>query len=280
MAAGERTIALLLEYDGAQFSGSQAQADARTVQVVFEHAWLRVTGEACRIALAGRTDAGVHARGQVASLHSATRHTPDTLVRALNAHLPDDLAVRAARDVDARFHARHSAVRRDYRYLVDNGAVRSALLRGRAAHVTRPLDVAMMDLALSDLRGSHDFAALSDTPQAGTTLRNVLDTSVRGGDLGGQPVVVIAIGANAFLRHMVRNIVGALIGVGHGRAGRAGLIDALEDRERRRTRLLAPAHGLYLMSVTYLGGDLWDVPRGDDEGVRPPYDAFGRERVQ
>lgn len=253
-----RNFALRIEYDGSDFVGSQWQNNGRSVQGALEEAWEQLTGERRRVNLAGRTDAGVHARGQVASVRSETRHTASTVVRGLNGNLPEDVAVLEAREVPLDFHARHTAVRREYRYVIDNAPVAAPLLRRHAAHVASPLDTAAMNRALEPILGTHDFAPFSDGPQEGSTVRTCYHAGCTPAELWGQPVVTVDIAANAFLRHMVRNIVGTLLLVGEGRLGIDGLATALADSGRRRPRALAPAHGLYLMLVCY-PDELWDA---------------------
>ena len=246
-----RNIALRIEYDGTDFVGSQWQNNGRSVQGALEAAWEQLTGERRRVTLAGRTDAGVHARGQVANVRTETRHDTATLVRGLNGNLPEDVAVLEAREVALDFHARHTAVRRAYRYVIDNAAVPAPLLRRHAAHVARALDTAAMNEALAGIVGTHDFAPFSDGPQEGSTVRTCYAAHCASAELWGQPVVTVDIAANAFLRHMVRNIVGTLLLVGERRLGIDGLAAVLAASGRRRPRALAPAHGLYLMSVCY-----------------------------
>jgi tRNA pseudouridine38-40 synthase len=246
-----RNVALRIEYDGADFVGSQWQNNGRSVQGALESAWEQLTGERRRVTLAGRTDAGVHARGQVANVRTETRHDTATIVRGLNGNLPDDVAVLGAREVPLDFHARHTANRREYRYAIDNAPVAAPLLRHHAAHVAKPLDITVMNRALAAIGGTHDFAPFSDGPQEGSTVRTCYEARCESAELWGQPVVTVDIAANAFLRHMVRNIVGTLLLVGEGRLGIDGLAMVLADSGRRRPRALAPAHGLYLLSVRY-----------------------------
>ncbi|HMO57172.1 MAG TPA: tRNA pseudouridine(38-40) synthase TruA [Roseiflexaceae bacterium] len=248
-----RTIALRIEYDGTDFVGSQWQNNGRTVQGELEGAWEQLCGERQRLALAGRTDAGVHARGQVASVRSATTHDRATLLRGMNGILPEDLAVLDVWEVAPEFHARHSAIRREYRYLIDNGRVASALLRNHAVAVGRKLDVAAMDTVAQGLVGMHDFAAFCDGPQEGSTIRRFFGASCRREVVWGQPLIVIDVAANAFLRHMVRKIVGTLLLAGEGRLDAAGLAEIMASRNPRRAGRLVPAHGLYLMDVQYPG---------------------------
>jgi tRNA pseudouridine38-40 synthase len=246
-----QNVALRIEYDGTDFVGSQWQNNGRSVQGALESAWEQLTGERRRVTLAGRTDAGVHARGQVANVQTNTRHDPATIVRGLNGNLPDDVAALEARLVPMEFHSRHTAVRREYRYLLDSARVAAPLLRRHAVHAPKALDLAAMNAALDALVGTHDFAPFSDGPQEGSTVRTCYEARCASSELWGQPVVTVDIAANAFLRHMVRNIVGTLLLVGEGRIGTDGLAMVLADGGRRRPRALAPAHGLYLMSVRY-----------------------------
>jgi tRNA pseudouridine38-40 synthase len=247
-----RNIALRIAYDGTDFVGSQWQNNGRSVQGELEGAWEQLTQERRRINLAGRTDAGVHAHGQVASVRTETHHDLATIQRGLNAIVPGDLAVLAAWEVDYDFHARHSAIRRDYRYLIDNGAVASPLLRQRAVHVPRQLDMAAMGLALETLLGTHDFAAFAGAGQSeGSTVRTCYAAGCTTIELWGQPLICVDLAANAFLRHMVRNIIGTLLLVGEHKIDLAGFAALIAGRDRRRAGRTAPAHGLYLMSVSY-----------------------------
>jgi len=244
-------IALRIEYDGTDFVGSQWQNNGRSVQGELEGAWERLTQEQRRINLAGRTDAGVHARGQVANVRTETRLDLATIQRGMNAILPEDVAVLEAREVPIDFHARHSAIRRDYRFLIDQGWVASPLLRRHAIHVARQLNVAAMQSALEALVGTHDFAAFAGGAQEGTTVRTCYEASCRATEMAGQPLIIIELAANAFLRHMVRNIVGTLLLVGEQKLGKEEFAAVLAGRDRRKAGRTAPAHGLYLMSVSY-----------------------------
>ena len=246
-----RNIALLIEYDGTDFVGSQWQNNGRSVQGELEGAWEQLTQERRRVNMAGRTDAGVHARGQVASVRTETLHDLATIQRGLNAIVPEDLAVLSAWEVAYEFHARHTAIRRDYRYLIDNGRVASPLLRRHAVHVPQRLDVAAMAEALAVLPGMHDFAAFAGGQQEGSTVRTCFVASCAPIELWGQPLIAVDLAANAFLRHMVRNIVGTVLQVGAGKLDARDFAAVLAARDRRKAGRTAPAHGLYLMSVTY-----------------------------
>ena len=246
-----RNVALRIEYDGTDFVGSQWQNNGRSVQGELEGAWERLTQEQRRINLAGRTDAGVHARGQVANVRTETRHDLATIRRGLDAILPEDVAVLDTWEVARDFHARHTAIRRDYCFLIDNGPVASPLLRRHAWHRHGQLDVGAMHSALEVLLGTHDFAAFAGGAQESSTVRHCYHASCRSSELAGQPLITIELAANAFLRHMVRNIVGTLMLVGEHKIDKEDFAAVLAGRDRRKAGRTAPAHGLYLMSVSY-----------------------------
>jgi tRNA pseudouridine38-40 synthase len=243
-----RRFALLLEYDGGRYAGSQLQATSPTVQSVLEDAVLKATGEAARVAFAGRTDAGVHALGQVASFVSATRLDPETLTRALNAWLPSDVAVRCAAHVPDAFDPRRDAVRRRYRYVIDNSPTRPALQRERAWHVGQPLDVDAMSLAAQGVLGTHDFKAFASALEdpAASTVRDLMAFEVR---RDGSSVTCELV-ANAFLPHQVRRMVGALTEVGRGKLT-AAQYASLPEGPASTAGPTAPPHGLYLVQVEY-----------------------------
>jgi tRNA pseudouridine38-40 synthase len=246
-----RNIALRIEYDGTDFVGSQWQTNGRSVQGELEGAWEQLTQERRRVNMAGRTDSGVHARGQVANVRTESSLDVPTIERGLTAILPEDIVVREAWEVSAEWHARHTAIRRDYCYVIDNGGVASPLLRRQAVHIARRLDVATMHSALAMLLGIHDFAAFAGGPSEGSTIRTVQHVSCQVAELWAQPLITIELAANAFLRHMVRNIVGTLLLVGEQRMRVEDFAAVLASRDRRKAGRTAPAHGLYLMSVSY-----------------------------
>jgi tRNA pseudouridine38-40 synthase len=246
--AGQRRVALLLEYDGGAYAGSQLQTNARTVQFVLEEAISKATQEKARVAFAGRTDAGVHARGQVASFVTTSALDQETIVRALNAWLPPDVVVREVAEVPSGFDVRRDARRRHYRYLVDNRRTRPALERDRVWQVAPPLDVEEMAAAARTLVGRHDFAAFaSPLEDEGSTLRDLyrFDVTCEG------ELVTFDVVANAFLPHQVRRMAGALVEVGKGRRS-AEEYRALLDGPAASAGPTAPAHGLYLMEVEYV----------------------------
>lgn len=259
----------MLEYDGTDFKGSQLQANGRTVQGELETALARLTGlkagERCVVSLAGRTDSGVHASGQVANFLTASRLPLETFRRGLNALLPFDLAVLSAEEVPEDFHARFSAKERAYRYNILNQPVRSPLARRFAYQVAQPLDLPAMQAAANSLVGERDFAsfagagwgvkaqldphAKADNP---STVRNLLKAEwlVETGWLVGERLVLEVV-ANAFLPHMIRNIVGTLLLVGKGERTPEDFARIVAVCDRRQAGPTAPACGLSLVSVRY-----------------------------
>jgi len=241
-------IAVGLEYDGTLYAGWQTQPSLRTVQEVVEAAFSRVAAEPVSLICAGRTDAGVHARGQVAHFDTHASRSLRGWMLGANTELPSDVSVSWARPVPAHFHARYSAEARTYRYIILNRASRSALASKRAAWVYRSLDHERMAQGATALRGQHDFSAFrSSECQAKSPIRRMEKLTVeRRGDW-----VVIEATANAFLHHMMRNIAGLLIGIGRGDAPPAWAQEVLEGRDRTRNAATAPAAGLYLWAVRY-----------------------------
>ncbi len=240
---------LTLEYDGAGFVGWQRQDNGPSLQAALEAAVLGFCGEAVTVQGAGRTDAGVHALGQVAHVDLAKATDADTVRDALNAHLkPAAIAVLAAEVVDGDFHARFSALERVYRYRIVNRRARLALDRGRAWFVPQPLDAAAMHDAASALLGHHDFTSFRARECQAKSPVKTLDVLevIRDGH-----EIRIEARARSFLHHQVRNMVGTLKLVGEGKWGRAEVERALEARDRSAAGPTAPAEGLYLVSVGY-----------------------------
>ncbi len=253
-ASGGRRLALVLEYDGGPpLAGSQLQKRTPSIQGELEAALCKLTSERLRVALAGRTDAGVHARGQVAAFTTTSRLDTDVFVRGLNAWLPAEIAVRHALEAPEGFDPRRHATGRTYRYTVYNVPVRSPLWRDFAWHVAEPLDTARMQQAAAALVGEHDFAAFSRR-EGVRTVRCVrrCDVTRRGA------LVSVEVEANAFLRQQVRRTVGALVQVGGGRLSPAGFRHLLRRAVPASAGPLAPAHGLCLLSVSYPGLDVGD----------------------
>jgi tRNA pseudouridine38-40 synthase len=247
-----RRIAVLIEYDGTAYSGSQYQENGPTIQAALEGAVNRLTGETVRAAFAGRTDAGVHAMGQVAAFDTQARLDVGEFVRGLNHFLSHDIAVLAAADVEARFDPRRDARGRLYRYRIEARRVRSPLWRNRAWVVGQPLDVAAMQRAAGRLEGAHDFAAFAP-PFDGRTERTLRRCAVAAAGCPDGQTVQVEMEAQGFLPHQVRRTVGPLVEVGRGRTSEDGLVNLLNDAKPSSAGPAAPACGLYLVSVAYDG---------------------------
>lgn len=244
-----------IEYDGTDFYGFQIQTQGRTVQGELEKAIERVTQRQVRVLGAGRTDAGVHASGQVIAFDVSWRHSGQTLHRALNAVLPGDIAVRHLTTTYSTFHPRFDAEWRQYRYVILNQPVRSPLWARTAQHVAASLDVEAMAEASQVLVGSHDFAAFGKPPQGESTVRHVLQAGWSIEHLIGISgrLLVFDIRANAFLYRMVRNVVGTLVRVGQGELSPDGVADLLGSEDRAACGPPAPSCGLCLVKVEYPG---------------------------
>ena len=267
MAAGERDdgpplrrIALLVEYEGTAYAGSQYQKDARTIQGELEKALKKLTGKAIRVALAGRTDAGVHAKGQVAAFLTTVPYEPGVFERALNSHLPQDIAVRSAQDVALSFDVRRHARRRWYRYCIYNGRTRRPLFRSRCWHVPEPLNVEAMREAAHHLVGRQDFATLAAPAAGRSTVRTVYWAEVR----RCRSRVVFDIEADAFLPQQVRRTVGALVRVGQGKETVEGFGRLLASGQPGAASFAAPAAGLCLVAVRYEDVDFANVEEDPD----------------
>ncbi|HXY05244.1 MAG TPA: tRNA pseudouridine(38-40) synthase TruA [Burkholderiaceae bacterium] len=244
-----RRIALGLEYDGSQLEGWQTQPHGRTVQDLLERALEAFAEESIATICAGRTDAGVHACGQVAHFDTLCQREEFSWVRGVNRYLPAQIAVRWARYVDADFHARYSARARHYEYWIWNHPVRSPLLERRTGWVFRALNVPAMQSAAAQLLGTHDFSSFRSAQcQSASAVRTLVRCDVQQIDA---QLICVRVSANAFLHHMVRNVVGALVAVGTGRHDAEWIAKVLAARDRTQAASTIEAAGLYLMGIEY-----------------------------
>lgn len=262
-------IAVGLEYLGTAYAGWQRQSALPSVQAELERALSLVADHPVQTACAGRTDTGVHATGQVVHFDTPARRPVRGWLLGVNRHLPADIAVTWFRAVPDGFHARYAAMSRSYRYLILNAGARSALWAGRACLWHSPLDAERMHASLQCLVGRHDFSAFRAAECQSVSTVRVLESIrvVRDG-----PVVRLDVTANAFLHHMVRNIVGAALAVGDGRVASDWIARLLVGRDRTVAGITAPAAGLYFRAVRYPVGA--GVPEGAGSGQSAIMGAF------
>ena len=252
-------IALGVEYDGRPFCGWQSQADGQTVQDTLQRALSQISGEPISVIAAGRTDTGVHALEQVAHFDTQAERPLTAWVRGVNALLPDSIAIHWAHPVPDEFHARFSAHGRSYRYLLVNRATRPAIQAGKVGWFYAPLDVAAMQAAAQLLVGEHDFSAFRAAQcQAKSPVKHLRQLDIR---REGE-MLIFDVSADAFLHHMVRNIVGCLVYVGKGKHTPDWVAEILHSRERSFAAPTFAPDGLYLRRVRYEGK--WGLPQNQD----------------
>ncbi|STZ75336.1 tRNA pseudouridine(38-40) synthase TruA [Bergeriella denitrificans] len=241
--------ALTVSYDGSRFFGWQKQADALpTVQEALETALAKIACEPVAVTVAGRTDTGVHATAQVVHFDTAADRQAQAWIRGVNAHLPEGVAVWQAQPVAPHFHARFDAYGRHYRYLLQSAPVRSPLLAGRAGWTHYPLDVPAMQQAAKLLEGEHDFSSFR---AAQCQAKSPVKTLYRAEVSGSGSWIKLDLHGNAFLHHMVRNIMGALVYVGSGRLSVVGFEALLAEKSRLKAPPTFMPDGLYLTGVDY-----------------------------
>ncbi|BBP46382.1 tRNA pseudouridine synthase A [Thiosulfatimonas sediminis] len=258
-------IVLGVEYQGGRYCGYQRQKHCPSVQAHLEQALSSIANQPIELYCAGRTDTGVHAIGQVVHFDSTAVRPQRAWIQGVNTQLPEDIRVVWMQEMlggPEGFHARFSAVARQYRYVIYNRQVHSAVLAGRVTHEAYRLDAPAMHLAAQALLGEQDFSSFRAAAcQASHARRNVQSVQVsRSGDF-----VLIDIQANAFLHHMVRNIVGALIEVGKVHQGTAWIAELLALRDRTKAAPTAPAEGLYFVNAIY--PDVWQIPQAQLDAV-------------
>ncbi|MFP3866763.1 MAG: tRNA pseudouridine(38-40) synthase TruA [Desulfobacteraceae bacterium] len=256
-----RNIQLVLEYDGSRYHGWQRQKNALTIQEVIETCLERQTGEKLRLMGSGRTDAGVHALGQVANFKTSSRLPLAAFGPGLNSLLPPDIVVLKAQEVDAEFHARYSALAKTYEYRLLNRAVRSPLYQAYGWWVPAPLRAAAINRAIAELVGEHDFSAFQ---ASGSAIKNPVRRIWKASwEEVAEDWYKFQITANGFLRGMVRTLVGTLVEIGRDKRRPEELSQILASRDRRRAGPTAPAQGLYLVQVIYDQDTLQKITTSD-----------------
>jgi tRNA pseudouridine38-40 synthase len=254
-----RNIRLLLQYDGSAYHGWQEQPNGITIQGLIEAGLEEITGSEVDIIGAGRTDAGVHALGQCACFRTSTGLAPETLKKALNAKLPPDIRIIAAEEVDDSFHARFSATGKSYVYILQTGRVTSPFLHKYLWSLPYSPDIRAMRDAATHLLGAHDFSAFRGSGcGARTTVRTIRSASIEEKEgmefmsmgMAGK-FIVFRFEGNAFLRHMVRNMVGTLVDVGRRKTEPEAIAEILAKCDRRLAGPTAPAQGLFLERIYY-----------------------------
>jgi tRNA pseudouridine38-40 synthase len=272
---GMQRVALAIEYKGTDFHGFQTQPNGvKTVQQALEHALSKVANEPITLVCAGRTDAGVHATNQVIHFDTLAKRSPKAWVMGTRPHLPDAVSVKWAQDVTPNFHARFSALNRTYRYLISDAKTSSALLHDQITWSSRPLDIDKMREGAAYLVGRHDFTSFRATQcQAKSPVREIQYLHIiRRGDL-----IVLEVQANAFLHHMVRNIVGVLLSVGAGDKPAAWVGEVLVAKNRSAGGVTGKPYGLYLVSVDFPAE--FQLPKGSPGPLffTEPVGGFGVE---
>jgi len=242
-------MVLIMEYDGTHYHGFQLQANQPTIQGETEKALWKLTGERTRVMAAGRTDAGVHAKGQVVSFRTGSSLPPQTFVNGLNHYLPGDIAVKAAHRVDDSFNVRRSAISREYNYYILSSLTRSPLREGFSYLVAGHLDIEAMNRACQALIGKHDFASFASS--MGDEIKNTVRRVERAKMEKNGDMTIFNMVANSFLPHQIRNTVGALIRVGLGKMSVDEFHGLIEARTPGLAGPTAPARGLCLMRVNY-----------------------------
>jgi tRNA pseudouridine38-40 synthase len=252
-----RNLKLTVSYDGTRFVGWQRQGEGKSIQGLLEAAFMELEGASCTVHGAGRTDAGVHAAGQVASVRVTFMHDVKKITRALNAQLPKEIRVIAVEDVGSEFHARFSAAKKTYRYLIFNGPIVGPFINRFVWHIREPLDKTAMAIAAQQLVGTHDFNVFKSTSNdPSTTIRTLLYSDISEAqatltDAHVQKLLVYEVSGNGFLHHMVRAIVGTLVDVGLGRRQANSISELLNGLPRSAAGATAPSSGLLLFRVDY-----------------------------
>jgi tRNA pseudouridine38-40 synthase len=244
-----RNIKIVLEYEGTSYHGWQRQKNGVSIQQTLEEKAAIITGEGIKVIGSGRTDAGVHAIGQVANFRTTSSLESRKLKDGINSLLPRDIVIRSLVDVDASFHARKNAISKIYVYQICNRPVRPAINRNFVWAVYKPLDIDGMRQAAGMLKGRHDFTSFSTVhTDVEEFTRTIMDTRIETGNDG---MIRVYVEADGFLRYMVRTIVGTLVEMGNGKRNPSEMVAIIDAKDRKRAGMTAPAQGLFLKEVKY-----------------------------
>lgn len=244
-----KNFKITIEYDGSAYHGWQSQPDQPTIQDEIEKALVIMTGKEVTLIGSGRTDAGVHAYGQVANFRCDTEHAPDVFQRGLNSLTPNDIVITACEQVAEKFHARYDVISKTYQYRILNRQIQTAIQRKFAWHVIKKLNLDTMRSAIGTIIGTHDFKAFAGT---GSSTKNTRRCILNAGLVKKKDgYLLVEIEGEGFLRFMVRNIVGTLVDVGLEKITPSDFKIILESKDRNLAGVTAPAHGLFLMQVKY-----------------------------
>ncbi len=247
-----RNIKLTIEYDGREFGGWQKQPKKLNIQGTIEKAIEEITGEETQLIASGRTDAGVHALGQVANFKTNSNIPIEKIPIAINSKIKKSIIIKSAQEVDERFHSRYNCKRKTYRYVINNSKQGSAIYRNLECHIPIKLDVEKMKYAAKFFIGEHDFKAFKASGTSSkSSVRIIYDANVYTND----ERIYIELTGNGFLYNMVRIIAGTLMEVGLGKIEPEDIKNIIESKDRKRAGKTLPAHGLYLVNVNYEEND-------------------------
>ena len=243
-----RNIKLTIEYDGKDFNGWQKQPTKLNIQGTIEQAIKQITGEDVELNASGRTDAGVHALGQVANFKTNSQIPIEKFAIAINSKLKRSIVIKKAEEVDERFHSRLSCKKKTYRYIINNSPEGTAIYRNLETHIPQKLDLSQMKKAIKYFEGEHDFKAFK---ASGTSSKSSVRTIYKAEVRKEGDNIIIELTGNGFLYNMVRIISGTLLDVGLGKIKPEGIPEIIESKDRQRAGRTLPAHGLYLVQVVY-----------------------------